>query len=148
MKIRTNYVSNSSSSSYIIACKTNTLVDRVIEIYNDTYDLMMKANPHSIGYGIDRECYKLVSAEDIVKYFKEQNMSKKDLEYYKECFTKEESKGYKFLMATVASDDGTCEYEIVSMFNEYVLPELKGKYNWEDRKYEHDIELVFNTRWS
>ena len=148
MKVRTSYVSNSSSSSYIIACKTDELVTRVIEMYEDTYDLMMKANPHSIGYGIDRCCYKLVSAEDIVKYFKEQNMHKDDLKYCEECFTEEESKGYKFLMANVASDDGTCEYEIVNMFNEYVLPELKGKYNWEDGKYEHDIELVFDTRWS
>ena len=148
MKIRLNYVSNSSSSSYVIACKGDGAVTKIINAYKDTYAFWMKMNPNHIGYGLDVEPFELSKATDLIKHFKDMCMSKEDIKYNKECFTKEEDKGYKFLRATVASDDGTCEYRLMEMFLEYVLPALKGEYDWDTNKYRNDIDLVFNTRWS
>ena len=58
MKIRSNYVSNSSSSSYIISCKGQELAEYVKEAYGKVFDLFMELNQNYIGYGLNRENYQ------------------------------------------------------------------------------------------
>lgn len=148
MKIRNNYVSNSSSSSFIIECKSKELAEFVMESYSKLFDLWMELNPDDIGYGLDRENYHIVTVDEIIEHFKGYGMNTEDLKYNKECFEKEAKQGYVFLLGNCASDDGTPEQNIMDMFNEYLLSCLKGKYDWENKQYKHDIELVFQTRWS
>ena len=75
-------------------------------------------------------------------------MSKEDIKYNKDSFEKEAEKGYVFLLGSCADDDGSPEWKIMNMFNEYLLSCLKGRYNWKKDQYKHDIDLVFQTRWS
>ena len=148
MKVRLNFVSNSSSSSYIIACKGEENADKVVEAYGKLFDLWMELNPDDIGHGLYQENYHRVTVDEIIEHFKECGMNKDNLKYNKKSFQDEAKNGYVFLLGTAASDDGTPQYQIIEMFNEYLIYCLKGKYNWEKNEYKHDIELVFQTRWS
>jgi hypothetical protein len=148
MKIRINFVSNSSSSSYIISCKGQELAEYVKEAYGKVFDLFMELNPNYIGYGLDRENYQICSVDEIIKYFKERYMSKEELEYSKEELEKEEKKGYIFLFGNSSSDDGTPEQQIIDMFNEYIVTCLKGQYDWSNDCYKNDINIIFERRWS
>lgn len=148
MKIRSSFVSNSSSSSYIISTKGMELAKFVQESYGKLFDLWMELNPDDIGYGLDREKYQVTSVDDIIEHFKKYGMDKNAIRYYKECLSKEAKKGYIFLLGETSSDDGTPEQTIIDMFNEDLLHALQGRYNWESGKCKNDIELIFNTRWS
>ena len=148
MKVRNGFVSNSSSSSFIIACKGREQAERVIEAYGKLFDLWMELSPKDVGYGLSRQNYHIADVDEILEHFKMCGMHKEDLKYNKECLRKEADKGYVFLLGKSASDDGTPEHKIMDMFNDYLLGCLKGRYDWKKEKYEHDVELVFNTRWS
>ena len=148
MKIRSNYVSNSSSSSYIISCKGQKLAEYVKEAYGKVFDLFMELNPNYIGYGLNRENYQICSVDEIIKHFKEQFMSKEELKYSKEELEKEEKQGYVFLLGNSSSEDGTPEQQIMDMFNEYIINCLKGKYDWNNDCYKNDITIIFERRWS
>lgn len=148
MKVRSNYVSNSSSSSYIISCKGKELAEFVMESYGKLFDLWMELNPDDIGYGLERINYRLVTVDEIIEHFKYWNMNKSDLKYNEEGFEKESKQGYVFLLGHCSSEDGTPEQEIMNTFNEHLLSCLKGKYDWKNEKYKNDIDLVFETRWS
>ena len=148
MKIRSSFVSNSSSSSYIISTKGMKLAKFVQKAYGKLFDLWMELNPDDLGYGLNREKYQIASVDDILEHLKEYGMGKDNIRYYKECLSKEAQKGYIFLLGSASSDDGTPEQRLIDMFNEDLLHALQGKYNWETGKYKNDIELIFNTRWS
>lgn len=148
MKVRSGFVSNSSSSSFIIECKGQKLAEFVQEAYNKIFDLWMELNPKDTGYGLDRDNYHIVTVDEILAHFKDSGMDKDDLKYNKECFEKEAKEGYVFLLGNCASDDGTPEYSIMEMFNDYIIPGLKGRYDWNKEKYERDIDVCFSTRWS
>lgn len=148
MKVRAGFVSNSSSSSFIISCKGEELAQFVKEAYGKLFDLWMELNPNDTGYGLDRNNYHIVTVDEIIEHFKDRDMSKKDINYNKDSFEKESEKGYVFLLGNCADDDGTPEWQIMGMFNEYLLSCLKGRYDWKKDQYKHDIDLVFQTRWS
>lgn len=148
MKIRSNYVSNSSSSSFVIACKGKELAEYVEEAYGKLFDLWMELNSNDVGYGLNRNNYHIASIQEIAEHFEDFYMSKKDIDYNIECMKKEEEKGYVFLLGNFSTEDGTPESDIMSMFNEYLLNCLKGKYDWQNGKYKNDIEMIFETRWS
>ena len=148
MKIRNGYVSNSSSSSYVISCKGKELAEFVMEAYGKLFDLWMELNPDDIGYGLERINYHLVTVDEIIEHFKYYNMNQSDLKYNKEGFEKEAKEGYVFLLGNCSSEDGTCEQNIMDMFNEYLLSCCKGRYDWKKEQYKNDIDLVFQTIWS
>ena len=148
MKVRKGYVSNSSSSSFIISCKGEKLAQEVCEAYKKLFNLFMELNPDYKGYGLKSCNYKKVNVSEIVEHFKENWMDETDISYYKESFEKEEKKGYIFLLGNCASDDGTPESEIMEMFNEYILSALRGRYDWKTESYKNDISLIFSNRWS
>ena len=148
MKIRSNYVSNSSSSSFVISCKGRKLAEYVENAYEKLFDLWMELNNNDVGYGLDRNNYHIASIKEIEDHFKQNHMSKEDIKYNIESMEKEEKAGYVFVLGNCSSDDGTPEYDIMSMFNEYLLKCLQGKYDWENEKYKNDIQLIFEQRWS
>ena len=148
MKIRNGYVSNSSSSSYVISCKGKELADFVMSAYGKMFDLWTELNPDDIGYGLNRVNYHVATVDEIIEHFKGYSMDASDLKYNREGFEAEAKKGYVFLLGNCSSEDGTPEQQIMDMFNEYLLTCLKGRFDWKKNEYKHDIELVFQTRWS
>lgn len=148
MKIRNNYVSNSSSSSFIIECKGQALAEYVEEAYGKVFDLWMELNPDDLNDNLDRNNFHIVSIEEIIEHFKNYYMKEEDLRHNIEYMKKEQKNGYVFVLGTCTSDDGTCEYNIVSAFNEYFLHCLQGEYDWKNNQYKRDINLIFETRWS
>ena len=139
MKIRLGFVSNSSSSSFVIACKGKELAEYVADCYSKLFDYFMEINPKNKEYVLDRDNYKISSIKDILDHFKEYGMDERGLKIYRKQFEEQEKNGYVFLLGNCASDDGTCEYNIMTAFNEWVLYDLQNKEN---------IDIVFEQRWS
>lgn len=148
MKIRSSYISNSSSSSFVISCKGQKLAEYVEEAYHKLFDLWMELNPNDNGYGLNRNNYHIASIQEISDHFEKNYMSKEDIKYNIESMKKEEKAGYVFILGNCASDNGTPEYDIMSMFNEYLIKCLQGRYDWKNEKYKNDISIIFEQRWS
>ena len=70
MKIRSGFVSNSSSSSYLIECDSKETAERVMECYRDFKDYFLKIHPNSVGYGM-RDCiYEIATPDEIEAHFR------------------------------------------------------------------------------
>jgi len=143
MKMRNGFVSNSSSSSFIIECKGKELAEYVAECYSKLVDYWMSINPNDNGYGIDREGFKLVSIDEIEKHFENYWMEKNEIKILKKDFEKEKKEGYVFLLGCCDSEDGTSEDHLMYMFIEDILNYLQKNVS----EY-LDINLIFERRWS
>lgn len=143
MKIRSGFVSNSSSSSYLIECDSKETAERVMKCYRDFNDYFLKIHPNAVGYGM-RECvYDIATPDEIEAHFRNNNMKKQEIKYNMESINKESEKGYVYLLGDSDSEDCTPEDHIAHTFNNEILP-----YIHKENGEEIDATLVFDQRWS
>lgn len=140
MKIRLNYVSNSSSSSYVIACKGIELVNKVLEAYNKLVDFWKETHPNFSTTFFDTY-YNKDSAKNIISNFSEYfDFSKTEKDYLLKEWQEKEKDGYILLYGTCSNEYDINGYYIMNMFNEYILNSLSNKYE--------DLEIIFDRRGS
>ena len=121
MKIRTGFVSNSSSSSYLIECDSKETAERVMQCYRDFKKYFLKIHPNAVGYGM-RDCvYYIATPAEIETHFRYYNMKLNELKYYMESINKEHEKGYVYLLGNSNSEDCTPEDHIAHTFNDEIL---------------------------
>lgn len=143
MKIRTGFVSNSSSSSYLIECDSKETAERVMQCYSDFKEYFLKIHPNAVGYGM-RECiYSIATPDEIETHFRYYNMKLNELKYYIDSINKEHEKGYVYLLGDSDSEDCTPEDHIAHTFNDEILP-----YIHKENGEEIDAFLIFEERWS
>lgn len=140
MKIRNGYVSNSSSSSFVIACKNEELANKVLEAYNKLIDYWKEIHPNFSTSFFDTN-YVKDSAQNIVNTFSEYfDFSKKEKNYLLNEWTEKEKNGYILLYGTCSNEYDIDGYYLMNMFNEYILNTLSDQYE--------DLEIIFDRRGS
>lgn len=143
MKIRSGFVSNSSSSSYLIECDSKETAERVMQCYRDFKDYFLKIQPNAVGYGM-RDCiYDIATPDEIEAHFTSNNMKRSELKYNMESINEGAKKGYAYLLGDSDSEDCTPEDHIAHTFNDEILPYIHQK-----NGKEIDAILVFEERWS
>ena len=143
MKIRSGFVSNSSSSSYLIECDSKETAERVMQCYRDFMNYFLKIQPKAVGYGM-RDCiYEIATPDEIEAHFRNNNMKQSELKYNMESINKDSEKGYVYLLGDSDREDCTPEDHIAHTFNYEILPCIEQE-NGEDI----DAVLVFEERWS
>lgn len=140
MKIRSNYVSNSSSSSYVIACKGDELADKVLSSYDKLVEYWKETHENDDLNYFDTY-YMKDTAENIINNFSEYfNFSEIEHNYLFNEWKEKEKEGYVLLYGTCSNESDINGYMIMNMFNEYILYSLSKEYN--------DINLMFDRRGS
>lgn len=140
MKIRSNYVSNSSSSSYVIACKGDELADKVLSSYDKLVEYWKETHENDDLNYFDTY-YMKDTAENIINNFSEYfNFSEIERNYLFNEWKEKEKEGYVLLYGTCSNESDINGYMIMNMFNEYILYSLSKEYN--------DINLMFDRRGS
>lgn len=140
MKIRNGYISNSSSSSFIIACKNEELANKVLEAYNKLVDYWKEIHPNFSTTFFDTN-YVKDSAQNIINNFSEYfNFSTEEKKYLLNEWTEKENNGYILLYGTCSNEYDIDGYYLMNMFNEYILNKLSDQYE--------DIEIIFDRRGS
>ena len=143
MKIRSGFVSNSSSSSYLIECDSKETAERVMQCYRDFKDYFLKIQPNAVGYGM-RDCiYDIATPDEIEAHFRNNNMKQSEIKDNMESINKDSEKGYVYLLGDSDSEDCTPEDHIAHTFNDEILPYIHQK-----NGKEIDAILVFEERWS
>lgn len=143
MKIRSGFVSNSSSSSYLIECDSKETAERVMECYRNFKDYFLKINPNSIGYGMKECIYDIATPDEIETHFRSNHMKQSELKYNMKSINNYSEKGYVYLLGDSDSEDCTPEDHIAHTFNHEILP-----YIHQENGKEIDAVLVFDQRWS
>lgn len=143
MKIRTGFVSNSSSSSYIIICDSKSSAERVIECYRCFVDYFLKIFPDAKNYDVPKAAYKIATPDELKEHFEYHSMSENRIKNYMKDITTEVSKGYVYLLGTSDSEACPPEEHIADVFNFEILPYIQ-KENGEN----FYAELIFKERWS
>lgn len=143
MKIRTNYVSNSSSSSFIIECKNQEMANKLIEAYEKLYDYWMEICPRFNDDYIDRNNYHIVSVDEILDFFRDHDFNEQYIKEWELKLRDESKYGYVFLLGHSASDDGTIEH----LITDYILNSVMYYLQNPDTN-EAEIDVIFKTRWS
>lgn len=143
MKIRNGFVSNSSSSSYVISCKPED-ADRIKEAYSKLVDYWLEVNPADEDAGIEREGYTQHTAAELAEHFgKGYWLKDTEVKHILKILKREEDKGRVLLAGTCSNEFCYPEYQVMCAFNEWLLHSLKGS----NKEY-LDIQLVFERRWS
>ena len=143
MKVRAGFVSNSSSSSYVISCYPED-ADRIKEAYSKLVDYWLEVNPADEDAGIEREGYTQHSAAEIAEQFGKDNWLKDtEVKCILKTLKKEEAEGRVLLSGTSSNEFCYPEYQVMNAFNEWLLYSLKGS----DKQY-LDVHMVFERRWS
>lgn len=141
MKIRTGYVSNSSSSSFIIKCKCKEKAEEVQSAFWKLLDYWREIYPQINDYYINENNYEICSAQEVVNYFSDR-LENKFLNQLKQELENQEDNDVVFIVGTASDEGGDIDGDIVMMFNEYVLNRLST--NWQDP----EVELIKSWRWS
>lgn len=141
MKIRTGYVSNSSSSSFIIKCKCKEKAEEVQSAFWKLLDYWREIYPQINDCYINENNYEICSAQEVVNYFSDsvENIFLNQLE---QELKNQEEDGTVFIVGTASDEGGDIEGDIVRMFNEFVLYRLST--NWQDP----EVALIKSWRWS
>lgn len=142
-KIRTGFVSNSSSSSYIIICDSKSSAERVIECYCAFVDYFLKIFPSAKDYDVPKAAYKIATPDELKEHFEYYSMPENRIKKYMQDITTEVSKGYVYLLGTSDSEACPPEEHIVHVFNFEILPYIQ-KENGENIY----ADLLFEERWS
>lgn len=116
MKIRTGFVSNSSSSSFLICCSNESEANRILACYGECLDYFIKLNPNWIGYGLKKDKHSIVSIDKIKALLRYLNLKDWEYKYYMDSFIAESHKGYVFVLMTCDNEDGTPEHIVVESF--------------------------------
>lgn len=143
MKIRHGYISNSSSSSFVIACNGNELADKTLDAYHKLVEYWKETHPNFDLNYFDTYYSKDTSKniiENFSEYFDFTEIERKLL--LKEWQEKEQN-GFIFLYGTCSNEYDINGFLIMNMFNEYILNSLKSNNN----QYE-DLEIIFDRRGS
>ena len=143
MKIRLNYVSNSSSSSYVIACKGIELANKVLEAYNKLVDFWKETHA-DFNISFFDTYYVEKSTKDLINDFSEYfSFTELERKYLLKEWKEKEDNGYILLYGICSNEIDMDGYYIMNMFNEYILNSLKD----ENNQYE-DLEIIFDRRGS
>lgn len=145
MKIRVGYVSNSSSSSFIIKCKCKEKAEEVQSAFWKLIDYWKEIYPQINDYYINENNYEICSAQEVVNYFSDYFSVRGENNYLnqlKQKLENQEEDGVVFIVGNANDEGGDIEGDIVMMFNEYVLNRLST--NWQDP----EVELIESWRWS
>ena len=65
MKIRSDYVTNSSSSSYVSVWIDSPILSKIAEVYSDAVVAQKGVNPDSIPYNVKGETFEISQGEDV-----------------------------------------------------------------------------------
>jgi hypothetical protein len=139
MKIRINYVSNSSSCSFIIKCKNREVAEQVYDAYLKLIQYWKEILPKIEDEYIDEENYKIISIDDI-KYNFSHNMDNEELNHFIKEIEEYESNGEVLIHAFAC--DGDIEGRIIYMFNENIIECFNDDWN------NPNVEIIFKRRWS
>lgn len=143
MKIRSCYVSNSSSSSYVIACKGIELTNKVLEAYNKLVDFWKETHT-DFDISFFDTYYVEKSAKDLINDFSEYfSFTEFEKKYLLKDWEEKEKNGYFLLYGSCSNESDMNGYLIMNMFNEYILNSLKDG----NGQYE-DLEIIFDRRGS
>ena len=141
MKIRTGYVSNSSSSSFIIKCKCKEKAEEVQSAFWKLLDYWREIYPQINDYYINENNYEICSAQEVVNYFSDRE-EYLNLNQLKQELENQGENDVVFIVGTASDEGEDIEGDIVRMFNEFVLNRLST--NWQDP----EVELIKSCRWS
>jgi hypothetical protein len=139
MKIRINYVSNSSSCSFIIKCKNREVAEQVYGAYLKLIQYWKEILPKIEDEYIDEENYKIISIDDI-KYKFSHNMDNEELNHFIKEIEECESNGEVLIHAFAC--DGDIEGRIIYMFNENIIECFNDDWN------NPNVKIIFKRRWS
>ena len=142
MKVRISYVSNSSSSSFVISCRPED-VEKIKEAYAKLVDYWFDVNPGEEDRDFPREGYTQHTAAEIAAQFGKANWLKDyEVKSILKELKKEEDDGRALLSGTSSNEHCYIEHMIMNAFNEWFLYSLKGS------KGDLDARIVFERRWS
>lgn len=128
MKIRRGYVSNSSSSSFIVVCDNKEAADRIIEAYAKYVQLWKELHPKEDPNLFEDYNYHTITIPEIIQLGTDLGLYKpsKQLDLFRKHLEEMEAEGKVFLNGNCSNEDGTSEYIVMLMFNEWVINTLGG----------------------
>jgi len=143
MKIRSNYVSNSSSSSFVIACKNEQIAEQVINAYNKLVEYWKEIHP-TCDLTYFNDYYSQDSVDNILNSFSRYfGFTEFEYRHLLNSWKEKENNGYVFLTGSCSNEVDMNGYMIMNIFNEWILDTLK-----DDNDKHLDVEVVFNRRGS
>lgn len=123
MKIRSNYISNSSSSSFIIICKNQETANKVLSAYNNLYKYWItNVDIKDIENEIDENLgYKQMTAEDAVNYLSMYFYSDQEKQDVFKELDKKEQEGFKILIGCSDNEVDPEDSTIMYIFNNEIF---------------------------
>lgn len=121
MKIRNNYVSNSSSSSFIILCKNQEIANKVLSAYNNLYKYWITNVDINDIKNIENGGYIQMTAKDAVNYLSMYfDSDQEKQEIFKEL-DKKEQEGFKILIGNSDNEVDPGESTVMYIFNNEIF---------------------------
>lgn len=121
MKIRNNYVSNSSSSSFIILCKNQEIANKVLSVYNNLYKYWITNVDINDIKNIENNGYKQMTAEDAVNYLSMYFYSDQEKQKIFKELDKKEQEGFKILIGNSDNEVDPGESTVMYIFNNEIF---------------------------
>ena len=121
MKIRNNYVSNSSSSSFIILCKNQEIANKVLSVYNNLYKYWITNVDINDIKNIENNGYKQMTAEDAVNYLSMYFYSDQEKQKIFKELDKKEQEGFKILIGNSDNEVDPGQSAAMYIFNNEIF---------------------------
>ena len=137
MKIRNNYVSNSSSSSFIILCRNQEISNKILNAYNNLYKYWITNVDIKDTETDENSGYKQMTADDAVNYLSMYFYSDKEKQEIFKKINKKEQEGYKILVGDCSNEVDPIINNVMYIFNDEIFYHLIN---------EDEADLIFERR--
>lgn len=130
MKIRKGFVSNSSSSSFIIVCNSEKELKLILSKYEEFKEFYKKIIDYDdIEENLLCEVDERYLKDFFVDYYKysDQKITNNMLESIINNFINEIKEGKKLLITTVSDETNFKEYKMMNMFLKNIMMDLKDE---------------------